>query len=57
MKKKISIITPAWNEADNLPELVSQVQETMFKMKEFDWELIVSENGSTDDLGIAVRAQ
>jgi glycosyltransferase involved in cell wall biosynthesis len=48
IKEKISIIMPAYNEASHI---VSSIEETAKTFNEFgcDWELLVMDDGSTDD--------
>ena len=46
--KLISIITPAWNESDNLEELCNQIIYFV-KKKLNNYEIIIVENGSSDN--------
>ncbi len=49
MKKKISIISSAFNEEDNVAELYARVKEEMEKLQDkYDWEQLVVDNASTD---------
>ena len=49
MKKKISIISSAFNEEDNVAELYARVKEEMDKLQDkYDWEQLVVDNASTD---------
>lgn len=49
MKKKISIVSSAFNEQDNVHELYTRVKAEMAKHAEkYDYEQIVLDNGSTD---------
>jgi len=41
------VVTPAWNEADSLPELYNRIKAVM-ESEGRDFELLVVENGSTD---------
>jgi len=43
----ISVVVPAFNEAQNIPQLVERVARAL--REESDWELIVVDDGSTDD--------
>jgi dolichol-phosphate mannosyltransferase len=46
--KSISIIIPAYNEADCVEELTTRLKQ-LFKLEEgYRWEVIIVENGSTD---------
>lgn len=47
-KKKISVTTSCLNEAQNLPELYARVKAVFAKRPQYDWELIVADNKSTD---------
>ena len=46
--KSIDIISPVYNEAENLRELVSQLVQIFDSHKAYKWRLILVENGSTD---------
>lgn len=49
MKKKISIVSSAFNEQDNVAELYARVKAEMDKLQNtYDWEQIVVDNASTD---------
>jgi len=43
----ISVVVPAFNEAPNIPRLIERVQQVLSGAE--DWELIVVDDGSTDD--------
>ncbi len=43
----ISVIVPAYNEEERLPETLSAIQ-TFLEGRSFEWELIVADDGSTD---------
>jgi glycosyltransferase involved in cell wall biosynthesis len=47
MKPYVSVVVPAYDEADSLPELVERVKSALTTMGR-DWELIVVDDGSTD---------
>lgn len=47
-RPQLSIVVPAWNEADNLPTLAARVTATMTRVTN-DYELIVVSDGSTDE--------
>ncbi len=50
MKKLISIVTPAYNEAGNIEELICQVRnEFVNNLNHYDYEHIIIDNSSTDD--------
>lgn len=44
---KLSIITPAFNEVENIPDLVEKSAEVISQQEE-DWEMIIVDDGSTD---------
>ncbi len=48
-KKKVSIVIPVYNEEAVIPELVRQISLFISAMKQYDWEVILVENGSTDN--------
>lgn len=47
-KKLISIVTPAYNEEDCVEELYSQLSKVMNSLNNYDFEVIIVENGSKD---------
>jgi polyisoprenyl-phosphate glycosyltransferase len=49
MKKLISVIVPAYNEERNIPELARQLRETFSANPGYDFEVVLVENGSTDN--------
>lgn len=48
-RKLISIVTPAYNEAGNIPELARRLQAMFEVNPSYDFEVIVVENGSADE--------
>ncbi len=48
MKKLISIVIPAYNEEDVIDELVKQLKAMMSPLSQYDFEVIIVENGSWD---------
>ncbi len=48
LKKKISIITPTFNEKDNLDELIQRLQAVISNMPTYDFEILIIDNCSTD---------
>jgi polyisoprenyl-phosphate glycosyltransferase len=47
-RRMISIVTPAYNEEDNVEELTRRLAEVAAANPAYDFEVIVVENGSTD---------
>lgn len=47
-KRLISIISPAFNEAKNITEIAKQVGSVMATLREYDYEYIFVDDGSTD---------
>ena len=48
-RKLISVVIPAYNESDCVDELAARLAVVMDGESEYDWQVIVVENGSTDD--------
>jgi glycosyltransferase involved in cell wall biosynthesis len=46
--KKISVISGTFNEEKNIPELINRVKEAFSRIANYDYELIVVDNASTD---------
>ena len=46
--KKISIILPCFNEVENLPEMGKRLKEIFGKIPEYEWEIVMVNDGSTD---------
>ena len=44
----ISVVSPCYNEKDNLEELCRRVRENVLGLKEFEYEHIIIDNASTD---------
>ena len=49
MQKKVSVVIPAYNEAQNLPTLIAQVHEAVNPLKDYIYECIIVNDASTDD--------
>ena len=54
MKKKISIVTPAFNEELNIEKLCTLISEEMKKLN-YEYEHIVIDNSSTDSTALILR--
>ena len=48
MRKKISIIVPFYNEKENLPKILNEVQKLIKIEINYDFELILMDNNSND---------
>ncbi|EHB49717.1 glycosyl transferase family 2 [Mycolicibacterium rhodesiae JS60] len=49
VKKKIAVISPAFNESECIEELARQLTKVFDSEPRYDFEAIIIENGSTDD--------
>jgi len=47
-RKLISVVAPAYNEQDNIPELASRLRKVFAENPAYDFEVIITENGSWD---------
>lgn len=56
-RKLVSIVTPAYNEAENIPELARRLREVFEVDAAYDFEVIIVENGSADDTWDRIRAE
>jgi len=54
--KKISIVTPTYNEEDNLQELLDRIISVMLKLDTYDYEIIIIDNCSTDRTRKIIKA-
>jgi glycosyltransferase involved in cell wall biosynthesis len=50
----LSVVTPAHNEADNLPRLVEEIAAATATLGH-NWEIIIVDDGSTDDTAAVLR--
>lgn len=53
MSVEVSVLLPAYNERDNLRELIPRIREVLTRI-ERTWEIVVVDDGSTDDTATAV---
>lgn len=56
MKKLVSIIIPAYNEADNIPNIVEKIQ-SVFQNMDYRYEIILVDDGSKDDTLETIKSQ
>ncbi|MEN6405079.1 MAG: glycosyltransferase family 2 protein [Thermoguttaceae bacterium] len=54
-KKLLSIVTPCYNEEENVEKLCQQVREVVEKLKDYDYEHIIIDNASTDNTPAILR--
>ena len=47
-KTKISILSPTFNEEDNVVELYERLKKALYKKNKYDYEIIFIDNASTD---------
>lgn len=47
--RSVSIVIPAYNEEECIQELVSRLTDVVTREPEYKWEIIIVDNGSTDD--------
>lgn len=55
MKRKVSIVVPCYNEQESLPHLYEAVSSLMDSLPQFQWELLLINDGSRDDTMPAIR--
>lgn len=48
LKKLVSVVVPAYNEQDNVDELAKRLQAVFAKNGEYDFEVVIVDNGSYD---------
>jgi glycosyltransferase involved in cell wall biosynthesis len=56
-RKLISVVAPAYNEQENVPELAKQLREVFSANLEYDFEVIIVENGSWDGTWKCLQAE
>jgi len=49
MKKKVSILIPCYNEAESLPLLVEELMQVVDTQKDYEWEILLINDGSKDN--------
>lgn len=57
MNKLISLIIPAYNEAENLPELFQRVDSVTHRVAGYEFEFLVIDNRSSDETGTLSKAR
>ncbi len=55
MQNKISVVVPAFNEAENLPTLIAQIYEALNPLRDYISECIIVNDASTDDTDDVLR--
>ena len=53
----ISVLTPCFNEAENIEELCRRIRQTMESVDGVDYEHVLIDNSSTDDTVARIRAE
>lgn len=56
MKRLVSVVIPAYNESDNIDELVHRLTSVFDAEDGYEWEVVIVENGSTDGTFAKVKA-
>lgn len=56
MRKKISVISPAYNESGNVQPLTDRVRAVFATLPQYDYEHIIADNASTDSTVEELRA-
>ncbi|MCM1532464.1 MAG: glycosyltransferase family 2 protein [Bacteroides sp.] len=57
MKKLISILTPCYNEEENIPVLCQRVREVMAQIPQYEYEHIFIDNASKDNTVAQIRKE
>lgn len=55
MKRKVSIVVPCYNEQESLPHLYEAVSSLMDSLPQYQWELLLVNDGSCDDTMPVIR--
>lgn len=55
MSKRITILIPVHNEQESMPELVSRINNVISGMPQYDWEILMVNDGSTDNSLLLMR--
>lgn len=55
MKRKVSIVVPCYNEQESLPHLYEAVSSLMDSLPQYQWELLLINDGSCDDTMPVIR--
>ena len=56
-KKMISILTPCFNEAENVDLLCEKIREALAQLPDYDYEHVFIDNASTDNTVTKIKAQ
>lgn len=55
MSKRITILIPVHNEQESIPELVSRINNVISGLPQYDWEVLMVNDGSTDNSLLLMR--
>jgi glycosyltransferase involved in cell wall biosynthesis len=55
MKKVITIVSPCFNEEENIRELYRRIHSSISEIKNYDFEILFIDNASTDDTVIILK--
>lgn len=55
-KKLISLVSPCFNEGENVDELCRRIKAQMESLPQYDWEHILIDNASVDDTVLRIKA-
>ncbi|MHC4142490.1 MAG: glycosyltransferase, partial [Planctomycetota bacterium] len=53
----VSLVVPVFNEAQIIGTLFESLQDAIRALPQYDWELILVDDGSTDDTASRIKAQ
>ncbi|MFW6143742.1 MAG: glycosyltransferase, partial [Patescibacteria group bacterium] len=55
MKTKISIVSAAYNEEDNISTLIREIKGVFRNLENYEYEIILVDDGSTDKTWAKIR--
>lgn len=57
MKKKITVVLPAFNEEKVIGEVLFKLKKVVEKLAEFNWQIVVVDDSSLDKTGLVAQKQ